>query len=545
MRLTTKNLKGRVYSFVLDSLRNFQHGYIDYFHEATNTQFPPTRKSLELIKNYKKTDIQISPVVVNYLDQEDKKRKVFLDTNNYYDQKLYEHQNVGVNFGIANYKYNQKKIRLILADDPRLGKSAQALKILDYFKNEHSGNKLILCPKALTAQWEHYVKEWTDFSPVVVLGNAYKRSQIFRMGEKSSDLIFITNFETLNSHNFEQLNFEWDFIIADEAHRFKNRKSKTVKNFRTLKYKSLILISATFIENMPDDYWSPLNLLDSIMFGSYWRFAGHYCDTVEGSYGLMRLGVKNSDILKEQLTPYVLQRKSDEVANMPEKIYETVFCETEKWHLDYYKKIQDVVFLDLSDGNELTIPNQISRMIRLKQASLHPILIDKEYKAELKIGKFATAYELISELNQNEQVIIYSSFVKGCEIVNEVLKEFGSFVYVGEHANTENISKFQNGEYRIMCTTPQKGGIGLNLFNANYCIFLDLPYSSILLRQAEERIRSVGKKGPVKIINLQLQDSIDTIINDMLENKLSNIEETDILYNLKRFINEIQNEHSY
>ncbi len=515
-----------------------QFSYVKYYSEI-----PPTRYALEKLVEWcenRNVQLEIPTPVLVQLNREDHRRTVFTGGEFTADDRLYQHQKEGVQFLIENKEYNNGVFRVLVADDPRLGKSAQTLVAL---KQGTPGRVLVLCPKALLYQWEEYINTWFVVPQLQVLrleGTEKQRLEKFKafmQFEVGGWQFVLTNWESLYMKSLDLINFSWEAVIGDEAHRLKSRTSKISLAMKRIKTNSIFLLSATFVEHLPVDWWSPLNIIAPDRYSSYWRFAGHYVHSNFDGYGIGFTSPKDTDIMKDDVKPYILQRKSDDVANMPEKIYETLYCEMEDWHKAFYIELQKKTRVELSEGT-LTMPNVISRITRLRQASIHPVLLDAAFHEKgYETGKLAMLRAFIEDtVPPNEQAIIYCSFIEGCRAAHAVLADSPSFIYAGDHAHESDIEKFQKGEHRIMISTIGKGGIGLNLFNANYVIFLDMPFSTVQYRQAEERVRAVGKSGSVYVVKLATVGTIDSYVNRLVEGKIDHVTESEIIINIQKWL---------
>ena len=109
------------------------------------------------------------------------------------DEDLFPHQRAGVAF-LATAR------RALLADEPGLGKTAQAIRALKALqdKGEEVFPALVVCPNTLKKNWEREFKIWWPGVKVqVIKGTAAKRKKQF---EEEADVIVI-NWESLRSHS--------------------------------------------------------------------------------------------------------------------------------------------------------------------------------------------------------------------------------------------------------------------------------------------------------------------------------------------------------
>ncbi len=542
LTLSLKARKGMLYALALQGKEapNAPAAFVNYFSYQTDyAELPPTMYAFKKLEGWcasNNIDLNVSTPVRRAIEEFSAKRQVFDESPVVDDLRLYPHQNEGVRFLLNNYNFNGGKFRALLADDPRLGKSVQALAAL---RQSPPGTLLVLCPKPLLLQWVQYVSEWLlddtaqqEFDLCVLEGNEKQRTQqletFFKFPAKGRWKVVVSNWESLYMTKLNLVGRKWDYFLGDEAHRLKNRKSRISNAVKQLNARSMLLLSATFVENWPADWFNPLNTIESTVFGSYWRWCGHYIKARFDSYGIEFSEVKDTDVLRDHVAPYILQRHAESVADMPEKLHEVVLCSMDSWHEEFYRRLEKATRVELSEGT-LAIPNVVSRLTRLRQAAVHPALLDPALKEKgYETGKLATLLSLFENVvPADEQAIVYSSFVEGCQAAARVLGDFNTFVYAGEHNNASDIEKFQQGEHRVMLATPQKGGVGLNLYNANYVVFLDVPWSTIALRQAEERVRAIGKKGPVYVLTLALANTVDSYVAQRVASKLANVSESD------------------
>ena len=115
----------------------------------------------------------------------------------------------------------------ILADDMGLGKTIQLLAvIIDYVQNnEEKKTSIVVCPSSLSLNWQNEATKFAkDLKTLVIHGTAKERQKQIENLEKY-DLI-ITSYDLLKRdiENYKKKNYEFKFIIADEAQYLKNSK---------------------------------------------------------------------------------------------------------------------------------------------------------------------------------------------------------------------------------------------------------------------------------------------------------------------------------
>jgi SNF2 family DNA or RNA helicase len=440
-----------------------------------------------------------------------------------YFDNLYRHQQDGVKFLYRNSLFNNGRVRALIADDPRLGKSAQALAFFHLWGLD--GPLLILCPKILIHQWEEYCQQWLPRHAVYILeGDASVREgQLRKALHDFHAPTVLTNWEALHMDIPSLRKTSWRGFIGDEAHRLKNRKSATAQLTKSLKRWHTILLSATFLEKDPSQYWAPLNIVHPGRWSSFWRFVGLYCKTSYNGFGIDIEGAANSDLMREALSPYIIERKVTEVADMPDVVQDEIVCNLAPRHRDFYDKVRSDVLLFIND--DVTAPQRMTRLGMLRQLCIHPSMIEGlEGPGTVPSSKLEALRLLVENtLHSEEQVVVFSSYVEGCIRANSALNSSG-VVVAGNKGGPSAIEAFQEGKYRVLCTTPERGGVGLNLYNADWVIFLDMPWSSVLLRQASNRVVISGKK-TVGIYYIVARGTVDEYVYRLMQHKLRHVKQ--------------------
>lgn len=137
------------------------------------------------------------------------------------------------------------KCRNMIADEVGMGKTIEAASVLKVFlKDNYNSNILILVPDALVEQWR------TEL--------AFKFS-IFEGLDINNNLITLVGMSKFDSLD---INEEYDFIIADEVHKYLNDQ----KNYNILlefskNTENILMLSATPVQRREDEYKKLLTLI--------------------------------------------------------------------------------------------------------------------------------------------------------------------------------------------------------------------------------------------------------------------------------------------
>ena len=138
--------------------------------------------------------------------------------------------------------------------------------------------------------------------------------------------------------------------------------------------------------------------------------------------------------------------------------------------------------------------------------------------------------ELMSILEDTDgKVIIWANYqMSVSEIMQALTKKYGANSFVHYYGLTpqedrqDYIRKFQNDpECRFIIGTPQTGGYGITLTEANTVIYYSNGYDLEKRLQSEDRAHRIGQKKTVTYIDLICEDTIDEKIVKALRDKIN------------------------
>jgi len=446
--------------------------------------------------------------------------------------KAFNHQEDGIKFLINNKK-------CILADDMGLGKTYQSIVAA---LESGSERVLIICPSSLKINWKREVENFcTDVS---IINGAYWDPSRFTI----INYDILKNFHTVKERGKEYedwelrrelLEFNPDLIILDEAHFIKNHKSirgKIIKDIsNTFKNSKVWLLTGTPIANRPMDYYNLLSIIDSPVANNWVHYAKTYCDGMRfkkgGKYVWVTKGASNLVELSTKTRRTILRRKKEDVLDLPEKLITPVYLELQNvsgyenvWN-EYLNKRK----LDGKKGNPAK---------DLVEATLLRTFIAME-TVPYTIEKTEEALEL------NKKVIIFCNF--NAEM-DEFVRYFGNKAVCVRGGMTDkqkqhSVDRFQEDDSCMVFIGQIKAaGVGLTLTKAEIVIMNSLDWVPGNHEQAEDRAYRIGQKETVNIYYMLIDETIDTIIWDILNEKKKVIGtimgEDDII---NEFLNKMEN----
>ena len=187
----------------------------------------------------------------------------------------------------------------LLADEMGSGKTVQACVAMTQDKVR---KVLIVCPPTVTKVWVDHIIDWSNLTPIVVQGTKPQRAKKLRQLKDNDRYAVIIPWTSLRLHSKlapygatkrtdeecepKELNeFEWDLVVADEAHRAKNPRAKQTRALWSLDAKKRWALTGTPIANTAADLWSLLRWIEPEVWTSRERFINKWCDKAYNPFG--------------------------------------------------------------------------------------------------------------------------------------------------------------------------------------------------------------------------------------------------------------------
>lgn len=403
--------------------------------------------------------------------------------------KLYPYQKIGVEF-LKHHKF------ALLADDCGLGKSAQAIELINQVPEIQS--VLIICPAFLKLNWKNELTKWLKRDMNVQIINA--KNEI----EFETDIIVI-NYNILE--RFKLLYYKrFDLLVCDEAHYLGGRKSKRTTNVKLIsrRAKRRLLMTGTPIQNKTISLYPLLNILDPKTWSSYYDFAFRYCGAFKSRWGLDVSGTSNSKELNKRMQKFMIRRMKKEVLpDLPSKTRQII--EIDINHKEN-KAVKELKYLmDISDSNEQILFEEIA-LIRHETAKLKiPITIKHLKNIDKKCLVFGYHKDVLEELHSN---FPNSALITGDTNMKKRQKHVEAF-------QSDPAIQFLFGNMNAC-------GVGLNLTAAELVVFVELSWSPQDITQAEDRAVRIGQKNNVLIQHIVAKDSIEARLAKAIVKKQHN-----------------------
>jgi len=486
------------------------------------------------------------------------------------DEVLFPHQRAGVAF-LATAK------RALLADEPGLGKTAQAIRALKELndKGEEVFPILIVCPNTLKNNWaREFARWWPDVSTQVIKGSAVQRKKQFEQPAQ----IFIINWESLRSHSRlspygsisltrcracggqdekisenrcevhlrELNNFKFKAVVADEIHRSKDPKSKQSRALWSASGTSEIrfALTGTPIANNVVDLWSILHWISPKDWPSKTKWIDRMVDVMLNAFGgMMVLGVKPQmqDEFYKSVNPYMRRMlKKVVLPNLPPVLKERRDVEMSTKQKKAYEQMRDLMISELESGDTLAAPSVLTQTIRLLQfASSYATIATNEVTGEPRAVLDAPSCKIDALMDDIENGDFGDDSVAVSAVSKQLInllsaeltkKKISHGLITGDQDEDERqkaIDDFQSGAIKWILFTAQAGGVGITLTAARRLIMLQRPWSLVDYKQVLDRVHRIGSEihDSIVITDYVTEGTIEERVIQVLETKADNFEQ--------------------
>jgi SNF2 family DNA or RNA helicase len=495
------------------------------------------------------------------------------------DPDLFPHQRAGVHF-LATAR------RALLADEPGLGKTAQAIRALAAIlkQGENPFPVLVVCPNTLKTNWEReFAKWWPGVRVLVIHGTAAQRRKQFDTilnpkEDEPTPHVVVVNWESLRAHSRlapygsiafvrciehggadenitalrcevhpRELNqIEFGAVIADEIHRSKDPKAKQTRALWAATGEADIRFALTGTPIARDvlDLWSILHWLDPKEWPTKSKWIDRMVDVMSNAFGGIHvLGVKaqRTDEFFAGVNPRMRRMlKAVVLPWLPEVVYERRSVEMLPKQKKAYTQMRDHMIAELEDGSYLLAPSPLTQTTRLLQfASAYAELVEDPNTGETKVILSEPSGTIDSVMDDilsgdfgDDSVAISSVSRQLLELLSARLTKakiaHGMITgAVSPDIRQAHIDDFQNGRTKYILFTVQAGGVGVTLTAARRLLRIQRPWSLVDDKQANDRVHRIGSEihDSIIITDYVVEGTVQERVQDVLDGKGESFEE--------------------
>lgn len=408
---------------------------------------------------------------------------------------LFPFQRPGVQF-LREHKY------ALLADEPGLGKSAQAIVAA---RDNREEKILVLCPASVKYHWANEIQKW-DLGASVCLINGSTWKHV-------PSKYTIINYDLIHKPGVAKhlLKMQFDVLILDEAHYLKNsraKRTKTVYSHNGLADNAVRvwLLTGTPVLNRPVEIFPMLRRFIPERLGrysDYMSFTKRFCAAYQGKWGWDDSGASHLEELASYLDGFMLRRlKKDVMDDLPDKIYQKIIFDAPT------AAVKSLVKREAAEYRE----DMLGAFSTLRQ--------------EVGLAKLPLVLEHLENLlEETDKVIVFAHHRKVLETLRVRLKNYNPVLLYGgltAQQKQKTVDDFvTDRNKRIFLGQIDAAGTGIDGLQkvANTVVFAEISWVPGQIRQAIDRCHRIGQKNKVLVQFLMMKGGIDEQIYDSVGSK--------------------------
>ena len=406
---------------------------------------------------------------------------------------------------------------------------------------------LIVAPKGVIGTWynqelpthlpNHIENVSVLWQPNINKKQKEKLDTLFETGEDLHILIMnVEAFSTEKGTEFAKkfLRSHKSLVAIDESTTIKNPKAKRTKNITDLsnlaKYRRIMTGSP--VTKNPLDLYSQCEFLHPYLldFTSYYAFRNRYAEMktlhMHGRQIQIVSNFKNLGELSDTLKNFSYRVLKEDCLDLPDKIYikRNISLTTEQQKV--YKSMKEKA-LAILNGKQVTSVSVLTQLMRLHQITCGHFVADDGSVQEVKSNRLNELMDVLEEIEG--KAIIWAHYQHDIKkIIKSIEKVHGPGSVVDYYGLTAqehrqpNIKKFQEDDKcRFIVGTPQTGGYGITLTQANTVVYYSNGYDLEKRLQSEDRAHRIGQKKSVTYVDIMAEETVDEKIVKALRKKIN------------------------
>lgn len=426
----------------------------------------------------------------------------------------------------------------LLADEPGLGKTAQALLAAEAAK---AYPLLVVAPNVVKTNWEHEVQMWTpQRRSTVVHGDG---DQVDGFAD-----IVIVNYELLDRHVGWLSDLGFRGMIVDEAHFIKNKSSQRSQHILAISDQIRVRAARPLLMALTG---TPL-INDIEDFRAIWQFLGWIDD--ESPLGPLMIALEEKGLTPVDVGFYraarasvidmgiVRRRKVDVVADIPARrvadlpveldgpVGRSILAAEAALAARLAGRYQSAIQARADAGGEDEIDHDLVRRIaasELKETSASNGA-ENVFSMVRRIGqaKASLAADFAAQLSRNVGKVVF--FAKHIDVMDQAEQLFADrgIRYSSIRGDqtpkvrAKNVTAFQEDpDVSIVVCSLSAAGVGLNLQVASNLVLAELSWTDAEQTQAIDRIHRIGQDEPVTAWRIIAAHTIDAKIAELIDSK--------------------------
>lgn len=447
-----------------------------------------------------------------------------------------------------NVEWIRKHKRVLLADEPGLGKSRSALAGL-----EGAGRVLIVAPSLIleAGVWDDEVERWGyDDTRYFAASYSMLNDRKDQRTPKQAAAGKPHRYKPINRLRSEWRG-HWDAVILDEAHYIKGRETKWTWAAKELgrHCDSAVLLTGTPIPNWAHEVFTLLQVIypeegkrGHEQLGSFWRWAGRYFNVEPNPHN------PRAKVLRDMAgcTPACMRRDPDDPCEHYRRFTADNFGDRYMRHrrIDHLD-LPPIEFVDIRTEFDLDTLRQYRSLKKNFAATINEydilawsqgaqnVLLDKMTTSPWLLTKRGAPHggklerlrkDLARARQDGRPVCVFAHYRDSVEAAAEIGRSVGSRVAhihggTSDLSNARAVRDFKDGKLDVLVGSLETMSEGLTLTVADTAIFLERSYKPSRNTQATYRIYRIGQDRACTIKRYITPNSIDSGKETLLTTK--------------------------
>ncbi len=426
----------------------------------------------------------------------------------------------------------------LLADEPGLGKTAQALLAA---QAADAYPMLVVCPNVVKTNWARETGRWTPRRRVTVIHGDGADIDAF------ADVV-VVNYEILERHVGWLGDFGFKTMVVDEAHFIKNKSSQRSKHVLELSERIrartarplLMALTGTPLINAIEDFlaiWQFLGWIDGV------KPMPQLMDSLEETgltpadhafYPAARKAVIDMGIVRRRKVEVASDIPARRVADIPVELDDEDGRSIRAAEAELARRLVQRYHAALETRRAGSVVEGIDHELVRRVAVWEREEMESSTSGEnvfsmlRRIGhaKAGLAADYAAQLARNVgKVVFFARHVDVMDIAEETFTRRGlkhtsirgdQTAKAREHA----IDAFVNDEdVQVIVCSLSAAGVGVNLQVASNVVLAELSWTDAEQTQAIDRVHRIGQSDPVTAWRIIAAQTIDTRIAELIDSK--------------------------
>ena len=426
----------------------------------------------------------------------------------------------------------------LLADEPGLGKTAQAL-LAAHVANAYP--LLVVVPNVVKSNWAREAQMWTpDRSVTVVHGDG-------QTVEGFAD-IMVVNYEVLDRHVGWMGDHGFRGLVIDEAHYIKNRKSQRSQNVlevserirRRVTRPLLMALTGTPLINDIDDFraiWQMLGWIEERKPADTLMAALEQTGLTPADhafYPAARQAVVDLGIVRRRKVDVAASIPERRIADLPVELEGAIGRSVHDAERQLAKRLvgryQAAIEHRRAGPTEEGIDAELVRRVARRELAEagESSTGDNVFAMVRRIGqaKAELAADYAVQLARSAgKVVFFDKHLDVMDTAMEVLAKrgVGATTIRGDQSRTARdkaIDAFVNDpDTQVIVCSLTAAGVGINLQVASNVVLAELSWTNAEQTQAIDRVHRIGQSEPVTAWRIIAAQTLDAKIAELIDSK--------------------------